>query len=39
VPKSFGNSFKILQGLAFAIAKAARNLAQKGPLSSSVKMT
>jgi len=32
VPKSFGNSFKILQGLAFAIAKAARNLAQKGPL-------
>lgn len=32
IPKSFGNSFKKLQGLAFAIAKAARQVTQKGPL-------
>lgn len=32
VPKTFGNSFKELQALAFAIAKAARQVLQKGPL-------
>jgi len=32
IPDTFGNSFRELQALAFAIAKAARQVLQKGPL-------